>query len=244
MTSNSAEILTILLAPFLGLPLPLLPIHILWINLVTDGLPGLALAIEPAERGVMRRPPRPPQESIFHGGMWQHMVWVGALMAGLALLSLAWDVGVDGSSWQTLVFTILVFAQLMHVLVIRSERDSLFTLGLWSNAPLAWVVLGSVLLQLAIVYTPLGNDWFRTRSALRRRAGHRIRRTHSDPGRRRDRKGTGAARPALWPAPVGPVTAPMTAHTCAMRVQCSFNVDLPKPASVRGNFHNSRRGAE
>ncbi|KPJ80542.1 MAG: ATPase [Gammaproteobacteria bacterium SG8_30] len=162
MTSNSAEILTILLAPFLGLPLPLLPIHILWINLVTDGLPGLALAIEPAERGVMRRPPRAPDESIFHGGMWQHMVWVGGLMAGLALLSLAWDVGVDDSSWQTLVFTVLVIAQLMHVMVIRSERESLFTIGIWSNAPLAWVVAGSVALQLAIVYTPIGNRWFNT----------------------------------------------------------------------------------
>ena len=160
MTSNSAEILTILLAPFLGLPLPLLPIHILWINLVTDGLPGLALAIEPAERGVMRRPPRPPAESIFHGGMWQHMVWVGGLMAALALLGLAWDFGVEASSWQTLVFTTLVFAQLAHVMVIRSERESLFSIGLVSNAPLAWVVAVSVAVQLAIVYTPLGNRWF------------------------------------------------------------------------------------
>jgi Ca2+-transporting ATPase len=163
MSGNSAEILTILLAPFLGLPLPLLPIHILWVNLVTDGLPGLALAIEPAERGVMRRPPRPPGESIFHGGMWQHMIWVGALMAGLALSSLAWDVGVEASSWQTLVFTILVFAQLLHVMAIRSERESLFTIGIFSNAPLAWVVIGSILLQLAIIYTPIGNELLNTR---------------------------------------------------------------------------------
>ncbi len=160
MTSNSAEILTILLAPFLGLPLPLLPIHILWINLVTDGLPGLALAIEPAERGVMRRPPRPPNESIFHGGMWQHMVWVGGLMASLALLGLAWDFGIEASSWQTLVFTTLVFAQLAHVMVIRSERESLLSIGIFGNAPLAWVVAGSVVVQLAIVYTSVGNRWF------------------------------------------------------------------------------------
>jgi Ca2+-transporting ATPase len=163
MTGNSAEILTILLAPFLGLPLPLLPIHILWINLITDGLPGLALAVEPAERGVMQRPPRPPAESIFHGGMWQHMVWVGALMATLALAGLAWDFAVEESSWRTLVFTTLVFSQLAHVMVIRSERESLFSIGLLSNAPMAWVVTGSAALQLAIVYTPLGNELFNVR---------------------------------------------------------------------------------
>jgi len=162
MTSNSAEVLTILLAPFLGMPLPLLPVHILWINLVTDGLPGLALTIEPAERGVMRRPPRPPGESLFARGLWQHMVWVGGLMAALALLVLAWSHGTGGTSWQTLVFTVLVFAQLMHVLAIRSEHDSLLSIGLMSNAPLLAVIGGSVLVQLAIVYTPLGNRWFRT----------------------------------------------------------------------------------
>jgi Ca2+-transporting ATPase len=83
VTTNSAEVLTIFLAPFLGLPIPLLPTHILWINLVTDGLPALALTAEPAERGVMSRPPRPPQESLFSHGMWQHMIWVGLLMAVL-----------------------------------------------------------------------------------------------------------------------------------------------------------------
>jgi Ca2+-transporting ATPase len=77
VTCNSAEIWTIFLAPFLGLPIPLLPIHILWINLVTDGLPGLALAAEPAERDIMQRPPRPPTESIFGRGLWQHAIWVG-----------------------------------------------------------------------------------------------------------------------------------------------------------------------
>ena len=82
MTGNSGEIWTIFLAPLLGLPIPLLPIHILWINLVTDGLPGLALAAEPAERGIMRRPPRPPQESLFAHGMWQHILWVGLLIGG------------------------------------------------------------------------------------------------------------------------------------------------------------------
>ena len=90
MTGNSGEIWTIFLAPLLGLPIPLLPIHILWINLVTDGLPGLALSAEPEERGLMRRPPRPPRESIFAHGMWQHIVWVGLLMGAASLATQAW----------------------------------------------------------------------------------------------------------------------------------------------------------
>jgi Ca2+-transporting ATPase len=162
MTSNTAEVLTLLLAPFLGMPLPLLPIHILWINLVTDGLPGLALTVEPAERDVMRRPPRPPAESLFGRGLWQHMAGVGSLMAALALLALAWALGEGSAGWQTLVFTVLVFAQLMHVLAIRSERDSLLTRGLLTNLPLLAVVAVSVLVQLAVVYTPQGNAWFHT----------------------------------------------------------------------------------
>ncbi|HEY5580969.1 MAG TPA: HAD-IC family P-type ATPase, partial [Rhodoferax sp.] len=77
MSGNSGEIWTLFLAPMLGLPIPLLPIQILWVNLVTDGLPGLALAAEPAERGIMQRPPRAPQESLFAQGLWQHVLWVG-----------------------------------------------------------------------------------------------------------------------------------------------------------------------
>ncbi len=112
VTTNSAEIWTIFIAPFLGLPIPLLPIHILWINLVTDSLPALALAAEPEERGVMRRPPRPPGESIFAHGMWQHMVWVGFLMAGVTLLTQAWAYHTANAHWQSMVFTVLTLSQL------------------------------------------------------------------------------------------------------------------------------------
>ena len=90
MTGNSGEIWTLFLAPLIGLPIPLLPIHILWVNLVTDGLPGLALATEPAEPGVMQRPPRPPAESVFAHGLWQHCLWVGLLIGGLCLGVQAW----------------------------------------------------------------------------------------------------------------------------------------------------------
>jgi Ca2+-transporting ATPase len=162
MTSNSGEIWTIFLAPFLGLPIPLLPIHILWINLVTDGLPGLALAGEQAERDVMRRPPRPPKESIFAHGMWQHILWVGLLMGGVSLLTQAWAIHVGTAHWQSMVFTVLTLSQLGHVLAIRSERESLFTLGVLSNAALTAALLLTVALQMAVLYVPWLNPIFKT----------------------------------------------------------------------------------
>ena len=162
MTSNSGEIWTIFLAPFLGLPIPLLPIHILWINLVTDGLPGLALSAERAERGVMQRPPRPPSESIFAHGMWQHILWVGLLMGAASIFTQAWAIHTDTGHWQTMVFTVLTLSQLGHVLAIRSERDSLFSQGLWSNRPLAAVLLFTFGLQLTTIYVPWLNPIFKT----------------------------------------------------------------------------------
>jgi len=162
MTSNSGEILTIVLAPLVGLPIPLLPIHILWINLVTDGLPGLALASEPAEKNVMKRPPRPPQESVFAHGMWQHMIWVGLLMAGVCLLVQAWALYSDSAHAQTMVFTVLTLSQLGQVMALRSEEQSLFSLGLFTNKPLLSAVVLTVLLQMATIYVPSLNTIFKT----------------------------------------------------------------------------------
>jgi Ca2+-transporting ATPase len=161
MTGNSGEIWTLFLAPLLGLPIPLLPLHILWVNLVTDGLPGLALAAEPAERGVMQRPPRAPGESVLGAGLWQHTLWVGLLIAALCLGVQAWALQA-GMPWQTMVFSVLTLAQMAHVLAIRSETDSLFSLGLRSNRPLAAAVLLTLGLQLAVVYLPLLQPVFRT----------------------------------------------------------------------------------
>jgi Ca2+-transporting ATPase len=163
MSSNSGEIWTLFLAPFLGLPIPLLPIHILWVNLVTDGLPGLALAAEPSERHIMERPPRRPKESIFAHGMWQHMVWVGLLIGGLSIMTQAWAIGAGKESqWQTMVFTVLTVSQLFHVLAIRSEKDSLFTIGLMSNRSVLGAVVLTLGLQLAVIYIPFLNPIFRT----------------------------------------------------------------------------------
>lgn len=162
LSTNSGEIWTLFLAPLLGLPLPLLPIHILWMNLVTDGLPGLALSAEPAERDVMQRPPRAPLESLFSRGLWQHAVWVGLLMAGLALGTQAWAIRVGDAHWQSMTFTVLTFSQLAHVLAIRSEKTSLFAQGLRSNLPLSAAVGLTVALQLATLYVPVLTRTFRT----------------------------------------------------------------------------------
>ena len=162
LACNSGEIWTLFLAPLLGLPLPLLPIHILWINLVTDGLPGIALAAEPAERGIMRRPPRPPTESIFAGGLWQHVVWVGLLMGGVTLATQGWAYHSGSAHWQSMTFTVLALSQLGHVLAIRSEQDSLFRIGLGSNLPLLGAVLLTVGLQLATLYVPALQRVFKT----------------------------------------------------------------------------------
>ncbi|HYD60182.1 MAG TPA: cation-translocating P-type ATPase [Noviherbaspirillum sp.] len=162
MTGNSAEILTIFLAPFLGMPIPLLPIHILWINLLTDGLPGLALAAEPAEKGVMQRPPRPPAESIFAHGMWQHILAIGLVMAAVSLFAQAWAIHTGSAHWQTMVFTVLTLSQMGHVLAIRSERESLFAQGFRTNLPLLGAVLLTFVLQMATVYVPFLNPVFNT----------------------------------------------------------------------------------
>jgi Ca2+-transporting ATPase len=162
MSSNAGEIWTLFLAPFLGLPIPLLPIHILWINLVTDGLPALAFSAEPAEPGIMRRPPRPPDESLFAGGMWQYIVWVGLLIGGVSLLSQAWAISRDVTYWQTIVFTVLTFAQIFHSLAVRSDSAAIWRLGLFSNLPLIGAIGLTIALQLMVIYVPALNPIFKT----------------------------------------------------------------------------------
>jgi len=164
MSSNSGEIWTLFLAPFLGLPIPLLPIHILWINLITDGLPGLALTAEPAEPGIMRREPRPPAENIFAHGMWQYIVWVGLFIGGISIAAMAWAISREAEYWQTMVFTVLTVSQLFHTLAVRSESVSLFRLGLVSNLPLIGAVLLTLSLQMAVIYVPALNGIFHTQA--------------------------------------------------------------------------------
>ena len=162
MTCNSAEIWTIFLAPVIGLPMPLLPIHILWINLVTDGLPGIALASEKAEHDIMKRSPRKASESLFAEGIAYHILWVGLFMAGITLGTQAWAINKGLDHWQTMVFTVLSLSQLGHIMAIRSDREFLFQQGIFSNKPLLITVLFTCGLQMLVIYLPFANDVFKT----------------------------------------------------------------------------------
>ncbi len=162
LTSNSGEIWTMLLGPLVGLPVPLLPLQILWINLVTDGLPALALSVEPPEPDVMKRPPYPPRESIFARGLGVHILWVGLLM-GLLTFGVQWFAFGRTENWQTMVFNTLALAQMAHVLAIRSERESLFTQGLFSNPWMVGAVLSTLVFQGLVLYVPFLQAIFETR---------------------------------------------------------------------------------
>ncbi len=162
MTSNAGEIWVMLIAPLIGMPFALLPLQILWVNLVTDGLPGLALSIEPAEKNVMHRPPYPPNENVFGRGMARQILWVGILM-GFVSLGVGyyyWSLG--NPNWQTIVFTTLTLSQMGNALALRSERESLFKIGLLSNKSMLNAVLLTFVLQIAVIYIPFLQSVFRT----------------------------------------------------------------------------------
>ncbi|HRD52579.1 MAG TPA: cation-translocating P-type ATPase [Flavobacteriales bacterium] len=161
LTSNAGEIWAIALAPLIGLPIPLLPVHILWINLVTDGLPGLFLSKEQAESDVMQREPRHPQESIFARGLAIHILWVGLLMGGVTLAAQAWALRTGHGNWQTIAFNVLCLSQMGHVWAIRTER-SFFRIGFFSNPALLGAVLLTFALQAMVTFVPALQQVFRT----------------------------------------------------------------------------------
>lgn len=164
LACNMAEILTILVAPLLGFPMPLLPIHILWINLVTDGLPGLALANEPPEKNIMSRPPVPPHENLFARGVLWHTLLTGIILAAAALGTQYWSVssGHGTLEQQTTVFTILCFGQLLNALSVRSVNKSILETPFFSNPLMLYSVLGTIGLQFALIYTPFLQPIFKT----------------------------------------------------------------------------------
>ncbi|HEY9836545.1 MAG TPA: cation-transporting P-type ATPase, partial [Vampirovibrionales bacterium] len=163
--SNIGEVLTIAAAPLIGLGgVPLSPLQILWMNLVTDGLPALALAMEPAEPNVMKRPPYDPRESIFARGLGLYMVRIGIILAILSIALMTWAYNhaqtVEGNPerWKTMVFTTLCLAQMGHALAIRSNTRLTIQLNPFSNPYILAAVSLTSVLQLMLIYVePLRN---------------------------------------------------------------------------------------
>lgn len=170
---NAGEVLSMLVALLVGLPLPLLPLQILWMNLVTDGLPAIALGVDPADKGNMQRGPRPVREGIFARNLWKRILLSGTAIGGSTLLIFAaslWLRPGDEDWARTMAFTTLVVSQLMYAFQCRSEYRSAVEAGLFVNKYLLGAVSFSFLMQLAVLYleplastfktVPLsGNDW-------------------------------------------------------------------------------------
>ncbi len=161
--SNIGEVITIAAAPLIGLgEVPLVPLQILWMNLVTDGLPALALAVEPAEPNVMSRPPIDPSESIFARGLGSYMIRIGIIfgLVTIALMWLAFNYYPD--HWKTMVFTTLCIAQMGHAIAVRSHSQLTIELNPFSNPYLLVAVIGTTILQLMLVYVPKLQSFFGT----------------------------------------------------------------------------------
>ena len=165
MSSNVGEVLVMVVGILMGMPLPLLPLQVLWVNLVTDGLPGLALAIEPAEKNTMSRPPISPDEPVFNRRMTRDVMWIGLLIAILSLIAGDWlgDSQQDVVHWRTIIFTVLTFAQMGNALACRSDQALLFN-NQKPNTSLWGAILITGLLQLAVVYLPFLQDIFGTKA--------------------------------------------------------------------------------
>lgn len=161
ITSNMGTLVLVVLAPFFGMPLPLLPVQILWMNLLCDSLPGLALAAEPAERDAMCRPPVNPAAGVFAEGRWWFMARYG-LMIGALALSLQTYASERGLPWQTMVFSFLVISRMAMALSVRSARLSLLQVGLFGNIPLVGAILVTCALQSCVVWIPALNPLFST----------------------------------------------------------------------------------
>ncbi len=164
ISSNVGEIFIMLMAPLLGMPMPLTAIQLLWTNLVTDGLPGLALGVEPPDADTMKRPPHPPEESVLARGTGTYILWVGVLLGSVCLAAEYFGQALGEGVWRTMVFATLGLSQMGNALAARSERESLFQLGLLSNKFLLGAVVLTVLLQMAVVYVPFLQPIFGTTS--------------------------------------------------------------------------------
>ena len=162
LSCNASEIAVMLLGPLFGMPLPLLPLQILWMNLVTDGLPALALGVEPAEANIMKRPPYSSEESIFGRGLVGFVAVMGVVMSLISLAVGVWALRAGDPAWQSLLFTTLIFSQVILALEVRSEKRSLLSIGLLTNPLMVVAFLSTVGLTVAVVYLPFLQNVFST----------------------------------------------------------------------------------
>jgi len=157
LSCNAGEILVMFVSSLIGLPIPLLPIHILWINLVTDGLPALALGVDPVDPQIMKRQPRPPDEPVITRERAFLMLAQGAFIAACSLIAFSFvlfieDEGIERA--RTAAFVVLACSQLFHAFNCRSQTESLFKIGVFTNNKLLLATGISFVLQMAVVYTP------------------------------------------------------------------------------------------
>lgn len=164
LSCNLGEVLTMFLAALVALPLPLLPIQILWVNLVTDGLPAMALGVDKSEPDIMKRPPRKPEESIFAGGLARKILIRGSIigLGTLLVFVIGLWYGVGLLAARTMAFTTLVFSQLFHVFDCKSERRGIFEVGIFSNPFLVIAVMISAVMQISVIYLPFFQVIFKT----------------------------------------------------------------------------------
>lgn len=165
LSCNAGEILVMFISSLIGLPVPLLPIHILWVNLVTDGLPALALGVDPVEPGIMQRLPRKPDEPVVTKQRAFLMLTQGAFIAFCSLLAFGFVLFVEKEGIgraRTAAFIVLACSQLFHSFNCRSTSESIFKLGIFSNKKLIAAVLVSFFLQMAVVYLPFAQKVFKT----------------------------------------------------------------------------------
>jgi Ca2+-transporting ATPase len=159
IAGNLAKVLIMLLSPLIGITIALQPLQLLWLNLLTDGLMGLGLGLEPAEADTMNRPPRDPAGSLFGRGGARHIIWVGLLIMGLSMAVGYAYYSPHDRTWQTMIFTTVAFTQIGNAIGLRAIRKP--GVAAWSSNPaMVVVVLSAVTLQAAAVYSPFLNRFF------------------------------------------------------------------------------------
>jgi Ca2+-transporting ATPase len=164
MSCNVAELVTIFVAILVGLPSPLSAIQLLWLNLITDGAPALALGVEKGDPDIMLQKPRPPREPIINRLMWSGIAVQTVAISGITLAAFAAGLQMEGgvALASTMAFATLSTSELLRAFTSRSERYSLFKIGVFSNRTMVIAVGASLLLLLAVVYVPFLQVAFNT----------------------------------------------------------------------------------